>query len=127
MITKLAIFALLACLSVSGNAAPFRQTGATVSVAVTATAQSLTLPVSTAFARTGDAITPNLSAQVLVTNVGTQTIFLRFDGVTATVANAAPVLSNARAVFSVPPNSTAISVIGGATGSTVYLTPGVGD
>ena len=90
----------------------FSPMGDTVNVAVTGTAQSLTLTVG--------------NYNVRLANVGTQTIFVRFDGTTATATNALPMLPNTVEMFA-KGASTAISVIAGTTGSTLYATTGVGE
>lgn len=95
---------------------PFLPQG-TASVAVTATAQTLNLPA---------AVVPNTLNQLSLTNAGTQTVFARWDGTTATVSNAMPILSNQRVLVSVPSTATALSVISASTGSTLYVTIGAG-
>lgn len=90
---------------------------ATSSVAVTGTAQTLSLGTTTL---------PSTLSQVMLTNVGTQTVFYRTDGTTATTSNGMPVMANARVLISVPFGTTALSVISSTTGSTLYATVGVG-
>ena len=85
----------------------------TVSIAVTATAQAIGLPV---IAQEG--------ATVRMVNSGTQVVFVAFAG-TATVEGSMPILANSVETFSLPTGST-LSVIAGATGSTLYATIGDG-
>jgi precorrin-3B methylase len=96
---------------------PFQPRGSavgSVSLAVTASAQAMGLPV---LAQEG--------GSVRLVNVGTQPVYIAFTG-TATVANSMPILANTERTFSIPPGTTAISAIAGATGSTLYATVGDG-
>jgi len=92
----------------------------TANVAVTGTAQDLTLPTSTSTPEQG-------LKQIVLTAVGTQTVFFRWDGTTVTVSNGMPVLANSQFVISVPVATTALSVIAAAPGSTAYATLGAGE
>jgi hypothetical protein len=85
----------------------------TVSIAVTASAQAVGLPVLAAE-----------SCTVRLVNAGTQTVFIAFTG-TAVAATSMPMLANTVEVFSMP-NGSALSVIAAATGSTLYATVGDG-
>jgi hypothetical protein len=110
------ILGLLALsLALSAGAEPFRP-AETSNIAVTGTAQSLTLPAPSVSLR-----------QVVLTNVGTQTVFYRDDGTTATAANGMPLLANSQVVVSIKNNTTALSVIAATTGSTLYVTVGAGE
>jgi len=91
---------------------PFSPIGDTTNIAVTATAQDMTLPSE---AR-GDSL--------MLTNIGTQTVFVDFVG-TATAATGVPILAGSQVVFGNTRKTTA-SVIAGAAGSTLYATRGDG-
>ncbi|MGY6240550.1 hypothetical protein [Burkholderia ambifaria] len=96
---------------------PFQPRGGatgSVSLAVTASAQNMGLPV--------DAVE---GGSIRMVNIGTQAVYFSFGG-TATVANSMPILPNTEKTFSIPPGTTAISAIAGATGSTLYATLGDG-
>jgi hypothetical protein len=94
----------------------------TASIAVTGTAQTLTLPL----ANTG------MARQVVLSNVGTQTVFLVCDGIngtsptTATTSNGMPMLANTQIVISLGAAVISCSVIASTTGSTLYATGGSG-
>lgn len=90
----------------------FTPFGATVNLAVTGTAQSLTVPGNPSTLR--------------VANVGAQVIFVRLDGVTATLAAGLPILPNTVETFD-SRGASSISAIAGGTGSTLYVTPGAGE
>lgn len=90
----------------------FSPSGNTVNVAVTGTAQNLALTAG--------------SHNVRLANIGPQTLFLRFDGVTATVSNGMPMAPNTVEMFAKGSAST-ISVIAATTGSTLYATSGDGE
>lgn len=96
--------------------APFLPQG-TTSVAVTGTAQTLSIGTTTL---------PSTLTQLVLTNVGTQTVFYRADGTTATTSNAMPIIANSHVTVSVPSYTTALSVISSTTGSTLYATVGAG-
>lgn len=85
----------------------------TVSIAVTAASQDLT-------------ISPG-KGDLMLTNIGTQTIFFKYDSGGASVSTDTPLLANSQAVFSIPPGVATIAVIAGAVGSTLYATPGNGE
>jgi len=94
---------------------PFQPRGgaaSTTSIAVTAAAQNLTLPVVSQEGGT-----------VLLTNIGTQTVFISFSGA-ATIAGSMPVIANTQVSCSV--NLLTLSVIAAAAGSTLYATIGDG-
>lgn len=131
MIRKILASFILSVVALSANAWPFLF-GETSNLAVTAIAQNITLP---AFTPTGGVLYQSDSLaqtngyglrQYVLTAIGSQTIFVRFDGTPSTVANAMPVLPNTQVVISVPIASTAISVIAAGTGSTLYVTAGFG-
>ena len=111
----LALFAALPIFA-AAQLSPFAQFAqSTVNVAVTGTAQNLTIATAEVSAR-----------QVVFTNVGTQTVFFRCDGVTATSSNAMPLLSNSQVVLTIPGPQTTCSAIASTTGSTMYATVGSG-
>lgn len=95
----------------------FRPLAATQNIAVTATAQTVTL---------------NLSFGVFAVrfcNVGTQTIFFLMgesSQTDATVSNAIPLPSGQTEIFTFPQGTRTYSVIASATGSTLYTTVGEG-
>lgn len=65
-----------------------------------------------------------------IANIGTQVIFILVaargqPSPVATVANGIPILANTVETLTLPPNPQ-IGVIAGATGSTMYVTPGEG-
>lgn len=123
------LFAVLAAalLAVAAQAFPFVPVGPTTNLAVTASAQSITLPtvVSTP-SSVRYAADFGLQSYVL-SNLGTQTVFLRCDGTTATASNAMPLLANAQVVVSLDKSVTTCSAIAASTGSTLYATVGAGE
>ena len=86
----------------------------TVNLAVTGTAQSLTVGAL-----------PSGRTAVRIANIGTETVFLRWGG-TATTAASMPMLANTVEVFDLPEGVTTLSAVAGTTGSTIYVTPGNG-
>ena len=86
------------------------------SLAVTASSQTLTVPAT---------------ENVLLTVVGSQTVFFAF-GPTATAANSTPLLGNSAQTFSLPggatllPGPAQLTFVAAGTGSTVYVTSGAG-
>ena len=70
----------------------------------------------------------NSSAQVLLTNVGSNTVFVAFGDstVTTTVTAGCPLLANSAQTFSVKATDTHFAAISAATGNTLYATPGQG-
>lgn len=93
----------------------FSPIGATVNIAVTGSAQTLTFTQEVSGA-----------TNLRLANVGTQTVFVRTDGVTATAAAGMPILANSVEVIDKGSRAT-LSVIAGATGSTLYATTGFGE
>lgn len=87
-----------------------------VTLAVTASAQALT-PSQTV---------PAMGCQALLTNVGTQTVFVRKDGTVPTTANGWPILPNSQIVISIG-NADTIQCIAAATGSSVTIVLGYGE
>jgi hypothetical protein len=121
MIRRLFVAGLLALCAVWAHAdstlIPFIPR-ATSNAAVTASAQSLTVP---------DYYGQESSFRSVVLNcVGTQTVFFTTDGSTATTSNGMPIQPGQAFVISIPNKTTSISVISGTTGSTLYLTVGDG-
>lgn len=91
----------------------FSQVGATVNVAVTGTAQTLTF---TAY--------DTAETTVRLCNIGTQTVFINFQA-TATSSNGIPLLANSSEVFS-KGSALSVSAIAATIGSTLYATTGLG-
>lgn len=95
----------------------FRPLAATQNIAVTATAQTVTL---------------NLSFGVFAVrfcNIGTQTVFVlpgEDTQVAATVSNAIPLQAGQTDIFTFSKGTTTFSVISSAIGSTLYTTVGEG-
>jgi hypothetical protein len=118
--------ALAACLASLAFAFPFVPIGPTTNLAVTGTAANITLPTAGA-APTQVASTVDFGLySYVLTNNGTQTVFIRCDGTTATASNAMPLFANTQVVISLAKSVTACSAIAGATGSTLYATVGAG-
>lgn len=95
---------------------PFQVLGATTNLAVTGSAQSLTLPQ----------ISDGGLRQYVLTVIGSQPVFVLTGG-TATVNNAMPLLPGSQVSVSVDSAVTSISAIAAATGSTLYATVGYGE
>lgn len=87
----------------------------TLSIAVTASNQTFTLPVNVQ------------NGQILLTNIGTQTVFVAMGTVTSSITTSMPLMANTASIFTIPDAVTTLSVIAGNTGSTLYATAGVGD
>jgi hypothetical protein len=85
----------------------------TVSGAVTGVAADLTIAAG--------------ASSVMLTNVGTQTVFFKFNTGGASATTDTPLLPNTQSVFSMPPGTTKISAIAAGAGSTLYATPGTGN
>lgn len=94
------------------QAFPFQPTSATVSVAVGATTTALTLPTI-----------PQEGCSARIVTVGTQMIQVSLSG--AATTSSTPFLANSSEVISIPPGST-FQAIAASTGSTVYVTFGIG-
>lgn len=86
----------------------------TVNLAVTGSAQSLTVGA-----------VPAGRTAVRVACIGTETVFARWGGA-ATTGASMPILANTVEVFDLPEGVTTLSFIAADTGSTVYVTPGNG-
>lgn len=91
---------------------------ATVTTAITGTAQTITVS------------TTGRNMAYRFANIGTQTIYFLVypSGATVTAVTAAtgiPMLANTVEMFTLPPNAQ-VSVIAGSTGSTLSITPGEG-
>lgn len=84
----------------------------TVNAAVTGVAADLT-------------IVPGASA-VMLTNVGTQVVFFKFNTGDASASADTPLLPNTQNIFSMPPGTTKINAIAVGAGSTLYASPGTG-
>ena len=96
--------------------APFQpQYGATQTLAVTATSQAVTYPAG--------------CKSLGITNVGTQTVFVRStptgDTTAATTADF-PIPAGQQRTITVNQDYTRLAAIAAATGSTIYVTPGEG-
>jgi hypothetical protein len=123
---KRILAAFAACLASLAFAFPFVATGPTTNLVVTGTAQSITLPsVSSVPAQISTISDAGLYSYIL-TNLGTQTVFVRCDGTTPTVSNAMPLLANSQVVIGIAKSVTACQAIAATTGSTVYATVGAG-
>lgn len=119
--------AIAACLlSAAALAAPPLFPLGTTNVAVTGTAATLTLSTATTSARIRSIDNLGLK-QLVLTNVGTQTVFVTVDGTTATAANGMPLLPNSQVVVSVDFSQATVSAIASSTGSTLYATLGIGE
>lgn len=97
-------------------ARPFEPTDATQTDTVTATAKTITLTRAVS----------DVAGTVRIANIGTNTIFIRLDGVTPTNANAIAMIANSVEVFSVPTGKLTVKYIADATGNSIYVTPGRG-
>jgi len=96
---------------------PFQPRGGgyTTNLAVTTASQALNLPITM----------PQEGATLRLTNIGTQTVFVTFDGSAATTANGLPIPAGIAQDFTIGPGAS-IHAIAGATGSTLYATMGDG-
>ena len=96
----------------------FAPIGQTVNIAVTASAQQFYIPGA-----------PGAN-QVRIVNSGTTLVFILFgaggSAQVATATNAMAMLAGTVEVFTLPANGLQLSVIAGATGSTLYATAGAG-
>ena len=63
---------------------------------------------------------------LLITNLGSQNVFLAYGNVTASVTTSMPILANSAQTISAPGGLTQLSVIAPAAGSTIYVTVGRG-
>ena len=95
------------------NTEPFTFASDTVNIAVTATSQALALTAGT--------------GNVMLTNTGSQTVFIKLgdSAITVTVANGYPLLANSTQSFT-KGSATHCAAIAAATGSTMYATSGEG-
>ena len=64
--------------------------------------------------------------QLILTNIGTQTVFLAYGNVTASITTSMPILANTQITISYPAGTTQLSIIAAAAGSTLYVTSGDG-
>lgn len=99
-------------------AAKFTPISDTVNIAATATTGSVAL-----------GHVSNIDANIMVCNLGTSEVFIKFgtSSVTATLAAAIPVPVNAVLYFSIGPKVTHVAAICNATETaSVYFTPGHG-
>lgn len=88
----------------------------TTNAAVTASSAQLTLPTPMA----------NGPQTIMLTNIGTQTVFWAFGSVTASLTTSMPLLAGTTQSFTLPDGVTQISVIAANTGSILYATLGTG-
>jgi hypothetical protein len=99
----------------------------TTNGAVTAVASTINTAANSSAAQQGANDT-----NYLLTNIGANVVFIEFSQAApaavaaATVANSIPLLPNSQEIMSGPPNAQ-LSVIAGAAGNTVYVTPGEGN
>lgn len=63
---------------------------------------------------------------VRLANVGSQVVFWKFNTGGADATADTPLLPNSAEVFMMPHSTTKISAVAAGTGSTLYVTPGVG-
>jgi hypothetical protein len=124
---KFIVVLALAITSIAAIAFPFVPTGPTTNLAVTASAQNLTLPTVSSVPSQLAAVTDLGLYSYLLVNVGTQTVFFRCDGVTATVSNATPIAAGMAYAISLDKAITTCSGIAASTGSTLYATIGRGE
>jgi hypothetical protein len=114
------LFAILLGLSFGAHAQlfPFQLSAVdTTNLAVTSSAQNITLPSAQA---------GPVSRQIVFSQTsGTQTVFIRCDGATATVSNAMPIMANSQFILTHSSAATC-SAIAVGTGSTLYTTSGIG-
>lgn len=94
---------------------PVAGAATTLSIAVTASNQTFTIPVA-----------PTNGGTMRLINTGSQTIFWAYGTVTSAVATSTPMLPDTVETFSLPGGVTTLSVIAAATGSTLYCTIGEG-
>lgn len=97
---------------------PFQPAGgatSTTNAAVTASSAQFTLPPI-----------GSDGGSLLLTVVGTQTVFVAYGNVTASVTTSMPLIANSAQTISIPPGITQLSVIAAGTGSTIYATGGIG-
>ena len=90
--------------------------GVGVQLAVTAASQALT-PTQ---------VIPAGGCEGLFTNIGTQTVYIVFDGGTASITTSAPILANTQVVFGIK-SGAVINAIAAASGSTLALNLGNGN
>ena len=64
---------------------------------------------------------------VRLTNVGSQVVFWKANTGGASATADTPLLPNSTEVFSVPPATTIIAAVAAGAGSTLYISPGVGN
>jgi hypothetical protein len=67
------------------------------------------------------------SHTLLLTNIGNQTIFWKVGTGGASASADCPLLPNSQVAVSVPPSTDTICAIAAGAGSTLYVTPGVGN
>lgn len=67
------------------------------------------------------------ASAVMLTNIGNQTVFFKFNTGGASASTDTPLLPNTQSIFSMPPGTTKIAAIAAGAGSTLYATPGTGN
>ena len=94
-----------------------RQSTNTVNLAVTASSQTLAVPVAGIGYRS-----------VRICNVGSNVVFLQFgtSTATATTTTSMPMAGDSVEVFLLDPETTYVAAIAGTTGNTIYMTVGTG-
>lgn len=76
---------------------------------------------------TGDiTFIPGSCNAIMLTNVGTQTVFWKYKTGGAVASVDTPVLANTQTVFYLPSGVNIIAAIASGAGSTLYVTPGFG-
>ena len=63
---------------------------------------------------------------IRLTNSGTQLVFWKFGTGGASVTTCTPMLPNTTEIYDCPYTATILAVIAPATGSTLFVTPGIG-
>jgi hypothetical protein len=94
----------------------FEATGATQSEAVTSSAETITLATKVS----------DFDGSVRLLVIGTQTVFVTFDGTAPTTSNGVPLRPDQPEAFKMPTGKLDIKHIASASGSTLYVTPGKG-
>jgi hypothetical protein len=98
---------------------PFQPTGGAASTV------NATVTTSSAQISLGNAVGAD-GGSMLLTNIGTQTVFIAYGTVTASITTSMPLLPNTATVISAPAGITSLSVIASSVGSVLYITTGCG-
>lgn len=122
---KRIIAALAAGLATLAFAFPFAPVWPPSNLTVTASAQNITLPTGSAPASYLSTVPDFGLYNYAITVSGTQDVYLRCDGTTATTSNAMRFVPGVWS-FALPKATTTCSVIAGATGSSISIILGWG-